>query len=192
MSAEKLSRWSNPGWLTPAYRQSLPSLVRSNRNHQLGKLRVMKTALNMQTWEGKRHPEHLSSTCSKPILPSRFPLQLKCKSHMQEQAFVQQQHHCSCLGELQCYRRNTSQCCVYCMGRVFAQPCCWKQAWVFDGGSRITDSSVFTIHKCFIMLSVWRAARLFLPAPTFHKEIFLLLRWNMIQLQWKERKCRGC
>lgn len=70
MSAEKLSRWSNPGWLTPAYRQSLPSLVRSNRNHQLGKLRVMKTALNMQTWEGKRHPEHLCSTCSKPILPS--------------------------------------------------------------------------------------------------------------------------
>lgn len=113
MSAEKLSRWSNPGWLTPAYRQSLPSLVRSSRNHQLGKLRVMKTALNMQTWEGKRHPEHLCSTCSKPILPSRFPLQLKCKSHMQEQAFVQQQHHCSCLGELQCVTDATQASAVF-------------------------------------------------------------------------------
>lgn len=154
MSAEKLSGWSNPGWLTPADRQWLPSLARSNRNHPLGKLRVMKTALNMQTWRGKRHHERLCSTCSRPMLPSPFPLQLKCKSHMQEQAFVQQQHHCSCLGELQFYRHNTSQCCVYRMERVFAQPCCWKQAWIFDRGATITDSTIFTIYTFFIMLSV--------------------------------------
>lgn len=48
ISAEKLSGWSNPGWLTPVDRHWQPSLARSNRNHQQGKLRVMKTALNMQ------------------------------------------------------------------------------------------------------------------------------------------------
>lgn len=84
MSAEKLSGWSNPGWLTPVDRQWLLSLARFNRNRQLGELRVMKTALNMQTWEGKRHPSifaaHAAGQCCLPVSHCSWNANHTCRS----------------------------------------------------------------------------------------------------------------
>lgn len=159
MSAEKLRGWSNPGWLTPAYRQSLLSLVHSNGNQQL--VETNRNSIKYARMTGKSSSKDIfCSTHSKRTnVAFSLSLQLKCKSHMLETAFVQQQHHCSCLRELQRYRYNNSVCCVYCMESIFTLPCYCKQARVFGRGSTFFffASRVFCICKCFIILFVWRA-----------------------------------
>lgn len=65
LSIEKLSGWSNPGWLTPVYSHSLLSLICSNTSHPLPKLRHIKTEINMQIEREKQQHWHHCCTYSK-------------------------------------------------------------------------------------------------------------------------------
>lgn len=71
MSAEKLRGWSNPGWLTSAYRQSLLSLVHFNGNQQL--FETNRNSIKYEHMTGKSSNKDIfaAHTASEPMLHSR-------------------------------------------------------------------------------------------------------------------------
>lgn len=200
MSAEKLRGWFNPGWLTPAYRQSLLSLVRSNGNQQL--VETNRNSIKYAHMMGKSSNKGIfaAHTASKPMLHSRSHCSWNANHTCLKTAFVQQQHHCSCLRELQCYRYNNSVCCVYCMGSILTLLCYCKQAHVFGRCSNFLFFFLLAESSAYVNVSLYSLfgeLEVFLPLSRlpFQTETFSLLcelGWNKIRLLKNTDWCVDC
>lgn len=103
-SRDELSRRSNPGWLTPALISMSLSCRESALTWMLINLKKKKTICIQKN--AALLPVCCAYSKSKwALFPSAVEMQIT-----PETAFVQQQHHCSCLGELQ-----THYSCLMCI-----------------------------------------------------------------------------
>lgn len=192
MSAEKLRGWSNPGWLTSAYRQSLLSLVRFNGNQQSVETNKKQHQICTHDRE-KQQQGHLCSTHSKQ---TNVAFSSYCSWNANDRCW--RQHLCSSSTTAVAWENcsvtdTTTACAVFTAWEVFLHCCATANKHMYLEEVPLFFSFLFFLlaeSSAYVNVSLYSLfweleAFLLLSRLPFQTETFsplCELGWNKIRL----------